>query len=517
MGLGDNAPVDDPRASTPPPSREVAWLRRAAELSRLLSLEPDLGELLPLILEAAIELTEAERGYLVRVVGDKQVKVEVARGFNKTQLKGRTGDVSRTVVERVLATGKGLSTTREEDADVLDVPSVQARRVLSIMCAPMRLRGQVRGVLYLDHRFRKDAFGAADLEPLSTFADQAALAIETAELRADSAKLTQTLRELERLQARAARQEQDAAPIAAPSRGPVLFGRLVGDSPPMCVLYQQIERAARSTDPVLLQGEPGTGKGLVAAEIHARSPQPGQPLLVQGCAGTDEAALEAELFGERRARGAARGGAFQRAREGTLVLREVSDLSPALQGRLVEVLRDRRSGDDDVRCRVVATTTRDLRALAAEGALREDLLYRLDVQRIVVPPLRDRPGDIPLLCDHFAEQARGRRLELSEQALELLAAYAWPGNVLELKNEVHRLCAFDPGRVGPQQLSPEVRAGRGVPRAGGGLAGRTLPEVEREMVVAALAQAGGNKAKAARQLGIPRTSLYGLLERHGLA
>ena len=509
-------------ASPGSPERELAWLRRAAELSRLLALETDLRELLPLALEAAIELTEAERGFLVRVVGEgrsgPQVRVEVARGFNRTQLKGRAGDVSRTVVERVLASGRGLVTTREEDADVLGVPSVQARRVLSIICAPMRLRGQVRGVLYLDHRFRRDAFASADLDALCTLADQAALAIETAELRSEAARLGDAVRELEQVRVRSAGSEPPPAQEDAP-RPRTVFGRLVGGSPLMEALFAQLERVARSTDPLLIQGEPGSGRGLVAAELHARSEGAGA-LCVQGCAAAAEAELEEALFGERRGRGGGRRGALERG--GTVVLREVADLPLPLQARLAELLRARHDddagqGDDEGRCRIVATTAQDLRELARAGAFREDLLYRLEVQRIVVPPLRERGDDVLLLCDHFAELERGRPLSLGEPVRELLRAYSWPGNVLELKNEVHRLCALGLEQVSPHQLSPEIRAGRGVPRSGPGLSGKTLPEVEREMLQAALTQAGGNKARAARQLGIPRTSLYGLMERHGLA
>jgi two-component system NtrC family response regulator len=233
---------------------------------------------------------------------------------------------------------------------------------------------------------------------------------------------------------------------------------------------------------------------------------------VLGCAASG-GHLEEDLFGGPRARGP-RAGALGRA--GTVVLREVADLPASLQARLAELLRERHAGGQAVGARVVATTARDLRELAHAGAFRADLLYRLDVHRIVVPPLRERGHDVQLLCDHFAELARGAPLDLSDPARELLAGYAWPGNVLELQNEVQRLCALGAQRIGPAQLSPEVRAGRGVSRAAPGLSGRTLPEVEREMLVSALDQAGGNKARAARQLGIPRTSLYGLMQRHGL-
>jgi len=512
--------------------RELVWLRRVGELSRRLAGEEELTRLLPLVLEAALELTEAERGYLVRVDGEKpdgglRCRVEAALGFNKTALRGRAGDVSRTVVERVLDAGEGLVTTREADADVLDASSVQARRVLSIACAPLRLRGRLAGVLYLDHRFARDAFREEDLAALQTFADQAALAIETAELRADRDRLSSSLQELEALRRQtggagdAARPEPEPDRPAPARRFPLQFGGLVGASPAMLEVFAEVERAARTWDPVLVQGEAGTGKELVAREIHDRSELPAQPFLVVSCAAVDEEALDRELFGDAgRSPRATPTGALARAERGTLVLQEVADLPPALQAKLGAVLRDRflpggGASSGRVACRVVGTTVHDLRALAAEGGFREDLFYRLDVQRIAVPPLRARREDVAPLTDHFAELLGGRRPELTGEARRLLADYGWPGNVLELRNEVKRLLALDVERIGRAQLSEEVRSGRTAAGAQA-YAGKTLGEVEREMVRAALAAANGNKAEAARRLGVPRSSLYGLLERHGL-
>jgi transcriptional regulator with GAF, ATPase, and Fis domain len=381
--------------------REVLWLRKVRDVSQVLAREHDLEQLLPRILDAAIEITSAERGFLVRVQrggGDLRVHVEVARGFNQSELQSSATSVSRTVVERVMEQGAGLVTTREQDASVLDASSVMARRVLAICCVPLRLRDEVQGVLYLDHRFRPDAFSEDDLPVLAVFADQAALAIETAELRADSARLTDSLRELEELRAQ---EEQPAE--RSPQRRPPLFGRLVGASPPMCELYTAIERSARSRDPVLILGESGAGKQLVARELHARGELPNQPFLEQVCAAAAEADLERELFGER-----SRVGALARAERGTLLLIEVADLPPTLQGRLAATLRERMirptggGRPQRLACRVTATSTRDLREEVEAGRFREDLYYRLDVQRLEIPPLRQRRDDFAVLLDHFA-------------------------------------------------------------------------------------------------------------------
>jgi len=519
--------------------RELVWLERARDLSRQLATETDLKRLLPLILDAAIELTEAERGFLVIVQGRKpsgglKIKVEAARGFDRSSIMGTSGHVSRTVVKRVLERGdRGLVTTSEEDADVMDVSSVQARRVLSIICAPLRLRGETRGVLYLDHRFQQQAFSEADLPVVELFASQAALAIETAELRSARAegaeRLGETLAELEDL--RAAAEARASAPPPAegeegPGRRPLRFGRLIGGSAAMRRLYEQIERASRSWDPVLIQGESGSGKELVAREIHARGSHPQAPFLSESCAAVAESLLESELFGHKKGSftgaTADRQGLFVLAGEGTLFLDEVAEMAPSMQAKLLRVLQEgcvRPVGADQhlpIRCRVLAATHRDLRQRVAEGSFREDLYYRLDVLRVTVPALRERPEDILPLLTFFAEQS-GARLDLSPRARELLTGYAWPGNVRELENEVRRLLALGNRRVSGQQLSAEVQEGRGVARAPDALAGKTLGQVEEQMVRAAMRECNGNKSRAARQLGLPRSTLYSLLERYGLA
>ncbi|RMG09275.1 MAG: GAF domain-containing protein [Planctomycetota bacterium] len=520
------------------PERELSWLRRLRDLSHLLATQDDVRALFPMILDAAIELTQAERGFLVRVerkqhTGRLRIRVEVARGFAKETLQGVQGKVSRTVVERVLEERRAVVTTSEADADVRDISSVQARRVLCILAVPMRLREEIVGVIYLDHRFDPGAFTEQDVPIVQAFADQAALALETAQLKsqreADAERLGATLRELEGLRAA----QEPALPTAEGER-PVRiaaddqkrFGRLIGASTVMRTLYEEIARAARSAAPVLITGESGTGKELVAREIHARSARGGQPFLSENCAAIADSLLESELFGHRR--GAFTGastnheGLFVQAGGGSLFLDEVGDMSPTMQSKLLRVLQEgvvRPVGGDrsvPVSCRVIAATHRDLRQLVEERAFREDLYYRLDVLRIQVPALRQRPDDIPLLLAHFLGLEGGGQVELTPKALELLVSYSWPGNVRELENEARRLATLGVSRISARHLSEEVRMGHGLARAGGHFAGKTLQEVEREMVVAALRETGGNKARAARQLGIPKTSLYHLLDRYNL-
>ena len=486
--------------------RELRWLRHVRDLAHLLAAEQDVRKLLPLILDAAIELTSAERGFLVLVQGRKpsggfRFKVEVARGFDKASLSGAAAQVSRTVVKRVMESEReGLVTTDDADRDVLEVSSVQARKVLAIVSVPLRLRGQIKGVLYLDHRLDREAFGEEDLPLLRTFADQAALALETAEIRSG---------------VRPSGEEEAPAALAPRRAGErERCGKLIGGSLPMLELYAQIERAARTWDPVLILGELGAGKELVAREIHEQGSFPQEPFQVIRCS-SDPAAVEQLLGSGERA------SALLRAGRGTVLVDEIASLPDAAQGALLQILSTRAlrapgaSAPAPLECRVLASSSEDLRALASADRFRADLYYRLDVLRISLPPLRGRAGDVPLLFDHFL-RFTGRRFKLSPRAQRLLVNYSWPGNVRELENEVRRLAALGQSQISASQLSSEIREGRGVSRAGGDLSGKTLADVERHMVETAMRECKGNKSQAARQLGVPRTTLYHLLERYGL-
>lgn len=492
--------MSDPARAT---DRAIVWLRRAGELSRRLVEDPA-ATTLPAILDAAIELASAERGFLVRLPEGGPLRVEVGRGFDRQALSGASGAVSRRVVEEVLKKGEaGVVTTREEDAALLGLTTVRERHVLAILCVPMRLRGKTVGVVYLDHRFRPDAFRPDDVEPLRLFADQAALAIEGEELRAERER---ALLQLEQAKAQLAaqaglearRRELKELQRAGRSGERPGLGALVGGSAAAQDLYLAIERAARSRDPVLIVGETGSGKTLVAAELHrlTHEGQPGgAPLVELACARLTPAALEAALAGA-----------------GTLVLEEVADASPELQAALVLALQaQRRPGAPGAAPgpRLVATTRHDLAARSKAGAWREDLHYRLDVLRIEVPALRVRASDVPLLIDHLAaSRPGGAPLELTSTALQALADYPWPGNLHELANVVARLAALGK-KVTTADLPPGLAA-RPV------AAEETIEGMSRRMVMDALEACRGNKVQAAKRLGIQRSTLYRILDKHGL-
>jgi len=302
---------------------------------------------------------------------------------------------------------------------------------------------------------------------------------------------------------------------------------LVGQAPQMVEIYKLVARVAALDTTVLIQGETGTGKELVARAIHYASPRAARPFVVVDCATLSETLVESELFGHERGSFtgaiAARRGLFETGDGGTCFVDEVSELSPALQAKLLRVLEDRtirRVGGSEmmpVNVRIIAATNRDLRKRVEEGAFREDLYFRLNVVPITIPPLRERPQDIPILAQHFLEKYAGPSGQsvrgFATETLAFLSAYDWPGNVRELEHVVERAVALSTSEILlPDDLPPELHRApaRGPhppsPRM-------TLEEVKRWYVSKILAEVGGNKLRAAEILGIDRRTLYRLLEQ----
>ena len=311
------------------------------------------------------------------------------------------------------------------------------------------------------------------------------------------------------------------------------FG-IVGQSRAMQRLLVRAQRAAESDLPVLIRGETGTGKELLARAIHKASSRRGGPFVSEACGALPEGLLESELFGHEEGAftGAheARAGLFERASGGTLFTDELSDTSEPLQAKLLRVLQEgqvRRLGGSEpvsLDVRLIASTQRDLVELVREGAFRRDLLYRVAVLELEVPPLRERIEDVPLLAEHFLERIRAERgaeLTLSQAALDRLLSHDWPGNVRELENAVRVGALFQ--RQGP--ISPDAlqlqREGR--PEGQGSEPRISYQELldelsaqERDYLQAVLRRCGGNKARAARRLGVTRYALRRSLKRLGL-
>jgi DNA-binding NtrC family response regulator len=316
-------------------------------------------------------------------------------------------------------------------------------------------------------------------------------------------------------------------------------GAIVGKSAPMRALFQLIETVAPTTATLLISGETGTGKEIVARAIHHMSPRRGERFVAINCSAIPEALLEAELFGHVKGAftGAvgSRQGRIEQSDRGTLFLDEVATMAMPLQMRLLRVLQERefeRIGDNTtikVDTRVIAATNADLSKMVKEGTFREDLYYRLNVIAVHLPPLRDRKEDVALLVRHFLEKLsppgaygpQGSSIVVSQDAMRRLMAYAWPGNVRQLENAVERALALLGTRttIEVSDLPPEIQAAQVplVPSVDFPENGVDLPElvgqIERDLIHRALLRSGGNKAAAAGLLRLKRTTLVEKLKR----
>ena len=320
-------------------------------------------------------------------------------------------------------------------------------------------------------------------------------------------------------------------------RGNYDLENIIGRSRPMKKLLEMVSMVAPSEATVLITGESGTGKELIARSLHFNSPRREQSLVVVNCAAIAETLLESELFGHEK--GAFTGadkrreGRFFLAHHGTIFLDEIGEMPSTMQVKLLRVLQEREiqrvGGEDTIKVdvRVVTATNRDLESDVAEGHFREDLFYRLNVMPLNVPPLRERQEDIPLLAQHFLEKFADKNRKpvkgFVPLAMDMLLKYDWPGNVRELENAIERAVILLSGEhITEKQLPlnitekyPDLEAATAIaaPITDGM---RSLEEIEKEAVLATLRASGGNKAEAARRLGVTRKTLHNKLKNYGL-
>jgi DNA-binding NtrC family response regulator len=310
------------------------------------------------------------------------------------------------------------------------------------------------------------------------------------------------------------------------------FGDMVGGSPAMQHVYDLIGKVAPTNATVLVAGESGTGKELVAQTLHQLSRRAAKPFLAVNCGAISPNLIESELFGHERGSftGADRQhrGYFERADGGTLLLDEISEMPPELQVKLLRVLETsavpRVGGDKLVRVdvRVIAATNRDLEQAVAEGKLRQDLLYRLKVFPIPLPPLRERGSDVLALAEFFLEELNreeGAKKRFTDEAYTAIAAHRWPGNVRELKNVIHRAFILAEDKIGPEVLPSEIGQPREKAAAAGGdglrlRPGTPLADMERRLIELSLDHFGGDKRKTAESLGISLKTLYNRLNEY---
>jgi len=528
-----------------PARHDPRWARIQSELTRLVEAgkrhEADLGILLEevalvlsctqpgrvleLIMDAVIRLSRAERGFLLLQRRAGTQEIVVARNMDRARIKRPEGEISTGVIAEVLRNGAPL---RIDDA--LNTPpyslaeSVTRLKIASVLCVPIRTDDRVLGAIYVENRGAAGVFGEETERLVARFAARIGPAILNAEA------LDDLRRRHERLQ----------AAFGESCR----FEGVVGHSPAFRKVLETVSVAAASELPILLEGESGTGKDLIARAVHLKSPRARRPFMAVNCAALPHALLESELFGHRRGAftGAVsdRRGLFAAAHGGTLFLDEIGEMPVALQAKLLRVLQSgeyRAVGSDRVDAadvRIVAATVRDLARDVEAGAFRKDLFFRLKGVHVRLPPLRERREDIPVLVRHFLQQVAPEAVELKldKEALGCLLTYDYPGNVRELETTIRRAALFArEGVIGLDALPPEVAGGNGpvvrlptpVPTTAAELLDAkkqaralAVAEVERAFLLHALAAANGRPGEAARLAGMNRSQFARMLSKHNL-
>jgi DNA-binding NtrC family response regulator len=482
------------------------------DLGAMLHREVGLDALLAEIGTRIARALEAERATVFVVdaaTGELRSHIAILPELSEIRLSPGQG-----IAGTVAKTGKPIN-LGDASSDPRWSPAVDRKtgyRTRNMLAVPiLDVRRATRGVVQVINK-QKGPFTEQDEAFLSTLAAQIALAFEWTTLR------------------------PDGAPRGVWLRGP--YNHIVGDSPAMQAVYDKLARAAGTDATVLLLGETGTGKGLLARAIHANSPRKDGPFGAVDCTTLPGTLIESELFGHER--GAFTGadrrvpGRIEGADGGTLFLDEIGELAPVAQAKLLRLLQERRfervGGRETIQVdvRVIAATHRELGAEVASGGFRQDLFYRLRVVEILLPPLRARgQAEVVALARHFlglyARRHRRDGLWLDDASLEALAAHRWPGNVRELEHSIERAVVLADGpEITPDHLglasgSPQSAGARGAGGAGGAGAqasagvvlphGMTLEEAERRYAEATVAACGGNQSEAARRLGVGRNTL----------
>jgi transcriptional regulator with GAF, ATPase, and Fis domain len=531
---------------------ERANLHAFAAITRELARESETPALLKLIVDSALRLLKAERGFLLwnetGAAEEPHFDVRIARSFDGADIPLPSSRVSMGIARNVFRSGEGLlSVDAARDERFSAMASVEDLRLRSVLCTPVWREGRVGGVLYVDNRLQHALFREPDLDLLALFADQASIALATQQrieaLRERTRTLEHSQRQVELLNEQLGRKVRDrdkelalVRTELAQERGRYDYSAIVGASEGMRRVFRQLDAIIDSELSVLIHGESGTGKELIARAVHFNGLRADKPFISENCAALPDSLLESELFGY--VKGAFTGayknkkGLFEQASGGTLFLDEIGDMSPEMQKKLLRVLQEgevRPVGSDQripVDVRLVAASHRDLEALVRAGQFREDLFYRIHVLPIRLPPLRERREDIPRLVEHLLARAAREAGKLAplvpQEVMAALVAYDWPGNVRELENEMRRLVVLAREHIEPEQLSKTVRTRAPVQRGGEMAAEGTdirsaVADLERRSIEAALLAAGGNKSRAASELGISRFALQRKLDKYGLA
>ncbi|WP_437768248.1 sigma 54-interacting transcriptional regulator [Sorangium sp. So ce764] len=491
-----------------------------------------LAPLLDRVVDALVLWTGVERGLLLLRAPNGRLVPRAARNLARSRLGAEQLALSETLARRALEAREPVVAVDAAGELPSVHHSVHALKLRSVLAVPLVARGEALGVVYLDDRVRRGAFGAQELRWARAIASVAALAISDARAQVE---LRRAARRAERASSRLAEElarreaELDAAALElARARGGrdtrYRYDAIIGESEPLRAMLRLVDRVTASEVPVLVCGESGSGKELVARAIHHNGPRAAHAFVSENCGAIPEGLLESALFGHVRGAftGAdrPRAGLFEVADRGTLFLDEIGEMSLAMQTKLLRVIEDglvRPIGSERARkvdVRVIAATHRDLEALVRARAFREDLLYRLNIITIRVPPLRERATDVPLIVQHFVEKHSRGPVRVTRGAMERLSACAWPGNVRQLENEIRRAIVLCDGTIDREHLSPEIAHGGNAAPLELGLNVRArIDALETELVRDALERTRGNQTQAAKLLGLSRFGLQKMIKR----
>jgi Nif-specific regulatory protein len=499
-------------------STDLERVNNVLQASRQVTGTLDWNELLIRVVDAVVQIAGADRGFLMRMREDGKLHFEIARSRDEATLPPDEFQISWGIAEEAAHRRETVWVPDAVGSSLFqDRKSVRELSLRTVVALPILTAGRVLGVLYVDSHSIAHEFTPEDIAILEGFAAQVAVALENARLH-EELKDSKNRLEMENLNLRRALKEESR------------YGLLVGRSPKMLRVIELMEKVIPTQVSVLIQGETGTGKELIARAIHLNGPRREKNFMAVNCGALPESLLESELFGYRK--GAFTGasedriGLFEAADGGTLFLDEVGEMPATLQVKLLRVLQDsqiRRVGDTVSRrvdFRLIAATNRDLKTEVEAGRFRQDLFYRLNVVPLSLPPLRERGEDTLLLAQHFLELFSKQQVKpvrgLSAESRELLLRHPWPGNVRELENAMARAVALadEGGAIEP------VLFGLGAPVTrrwdGQHTLRETLDAVEAETIREALRQCESNVSRAARALGVSRQHLHNRMNAHGI-
>lgn len=510
--------------------RDVDTLQKLYAVQKRLGAAEDLEQVLRAICDGVLQLLPRATHVTITLRDDDQGGEEAVYVPMLTRVRGVDGEgaaprgpvpIARSVFRKVL---KERAAVLAADApqEVAQVESIVGASIRSTAAVPLWRGELILGVIQADNRQAPAMLNAMDLEVLALFASNASLAVSNARL----------IRRLQAAQEQL-RKENDFLRTREETRSRTQT--IIGESALMKGVLAQLDKVVDTRVTVLVEGETGTGKELLASAVHYRSKRRDKLFVAQNCAALPENLLESELFGHKRGSftGATedKKGLFDIADGGTLFLDEVGEISTSLQSKLLRVLQEGEirpvgaSRTHMVDVRIVAATNRNLEDEVKAGRFREDLYYRLKVFPLRAPALRDRREDIPLLAGTFLKRYASELDKsvggFSQQAMELLVAYDWPGNVRELQNEVQRLVIqLDEGAfVVPELLSERIRCVEGIVGKAGMVKGtlrEMMDQVEKYLLLEALRDHSNNKTNAAKTLGITREGLHKKLRSHGI-